>query len=86
MNNLKTFFYGFFHKFSALCLALGLYQALKFSGAIEGLKGEFYYVPALILMIVMILVFGKYLGTMNSKNFQILVLSFLTGVALIYFL
>ncbi len=86
MNNLKIFLYGTFHKFSALLLALGLFQGLKATGAIEGLKGEFYYIPALVLMIVMILIFSKYLSVMNSRNAWVLGLSFIIGSGLIYFL
>lgn len=86
MNKLKTFLYGALHKFSAIGFALGLFQLLKFSGAIDGFKGEFYYIPALILMIVMILLFSRYLSDMTSRNLLILGLCSATGLTLIYFL
>lgn len=86
MNNLIFFLYGTLHKFSAMGLALGLFQLLKFSGLIDGFKGEFYYIPALILMIAMILLFSRYLSDMTSRNLLILGLCLATGLALIYIL
>ncbi len=79
MKYLKIFFFGFFNKLTALVLSIGIFKTLAYFGLFESLKGEFYFIPAMILTLGMILLFSKYLTEMTIKNLLILLGLFVIG-------
>lgn len=79
MKYLKIFFFGFFNKLTALVLSIGIFKTLSYFGLFESLKGEFYFIPAMIITLGMILLFSKYLSELTKKNVVILLGLFLIG-------
>lgn len=83
MNSLKVFFYGLFNKMTSLVLSIGLFKGLAAMGVFDRLKGEFYYIPAIVIVLVMVLTFSKYLSEVSLRNMLIMLPLFVTGAALL---
>ena len=85
MNLIKVFFFGFLSKLSAVILSFGIFRAIASTGAFRNLKGEFYYIPAMMLILAFMVIFSKHLSKADSKTVGFLVLFLCLGVSLLYF-
>lgn len=83
MNYLKIFSYGLLNKMTSLILSIGLFKGLASIGTFDGLKGEFYFIPAILIVLGMVLLFSKYLSEIKMKNIFILIPLLILGSTLI---